>query len=50
MKVSNLLPLIALLLVPATASYIVENVDDAFDHATVSTDSNGKGRILQIEK
>jgi tellurite resistance protein TehA-like permease len=45
MKVSNLLPLIALLLVPASASYIIDTVDP-FDYATVSTTSNDKERIL----
>jgi uncharacterized protein YegL len=50
MKVSNLLPLIALLLVTATASSIVGTVD-SLDHATVgNTSSNEKDRILKKEK
>jgi hypothetical protein len=45
MKVSNVLPLIALLLVPATASAIIGTVD-SLDHAT---DSN-INRFLKKEK
>jgi hypothetical protein len=51
MKVSNLLPLIALLLVPpATASSIVGTVD-SLDHATVgNTGSHKNERILKKPK
>ena len=50
MKISNLLPLITLLLVPAATSYIDGTVYSS-DHATVgNTGSNEKGRILKSEK
>jgi cell division protein FtsL len=45
MKVSNLLPLIALVLVTATASSIVDTIN-SLDHATASN----ADRILKSEK